>query len=70
MNNGGFDPAPRRRPGAQPHAAGSGPGAGLSRAAELVVMGCYGHTRSREILLDGATRTVLADMALPVFMAH
>ncbi|WP_051244104.1 universal stress protein [Azohydromonas australica] len=46
----------------------------LSRAAklgaDLVVMGCYGHTRSREILLGGATRTVLAAMALPVLMAH
>ncbi|WP_029001383.1 universal stress protein [Azohydromonas australica] len=38
--------------------------------ADLLVMGCYGHTRARELLLGGATRTVLASMTLPVLMAH
>jgi nucleotide-binding universal stress UspA family protein len=38
--------------------------------ADLLVMGCYGHTRTRELLLGGATRTVLASMTLPVLMAH
>lgn len=38
--------------------------------ADLLVMGCYGHTRTREFLLGGATRTVLASMTLPVLMAH
>jgi nucleotide-binding universal stress UspA family protein len=57
-----------------------GPGEGavgedlLSRAADvnadLLVMGCYGHTRARELLLGGTTRTVLASMTLPVLMAH
>jgi nucleotide-binding universal stress UspA family protein len=46
----------------------------LSRAADLqadlLVMGCYGHSRTREWLLGGATRTVLAAMTLPVLMAH
>lgn len=46
----------------------------LSRAsdlgADLLVMGAYGHTRVRELLLGGATRTVLASMTLPVLMAH
>ena len=46
----------------------------LSRAfdleATLLVMGCYGHTRAREWVLGGASRTVLRSMTLPVLMAH
>lgn len=46
----------------------------LERATEhgsdMLVMGCYGHSRLREMLLGGATRTVLATMHLPVLMAH
>ena len=38
--------------------------------ADLLVMGCYGHTRLKEILLGGATRTILRSMTLPVLMAH
>jgi nucleotide-binding universal stress UspA family protein len=38
--------------------------------ADLLVMGCYGHSRFREIMLGGATRTVLHSMTLPVLMAH
>lgn len=38
--------------------------------ADLLVMGCYGHGRARELLLGGASRTVLASMTLPVLMAH
>ncbi|WP_028105164.1 universal stress protein [Pseudoduganella violaceinigra] len=38
--------------------------------ADLLVMGCYGHSRFREIMLGGATRTVLESMTLPVLMAH
>lgn len=38
--------------------------------ADLLVMGCYGHTRVKEILLGGATRTVLGSMTVPVLMAH
>jgi nucleotide-binding universal stress UspA family protein len=39
-------------------------------AADLLVMGCFGHSRARELLLGGASRTVLRDMELPVLMAH
>lgn len=46
----------------------------LSTAAEvgadLLVMGCYGHSRGRELILGGATRTVLNSMTLPILMAH
>jgi nucleotide-binding universal stress UspA family protein len=38
--------------------------------ADLLVMGCYAHSRFRELLLGGASRTVLASMTLPVLMAH
>lgn len=38
--------------------------------SDLIVMGCYGHTRFREVLLGGATRTVLASMTVPVLMSH
>jgi nucleotide-binding universal stress UspA family protein len=38
--------------------------------AELLVMGCYGHSRARELVLGGASRTVLQSMTVPVLMAH
>lgn len=38
--------------------------------ADLLVMGCYAHSRFREVLLGGASRTVLETMTLPVLMAH
>lgn len=64
--------APIERHGAVP--AGS-PGDGLLSlaadvGADLLVMGCYGHTRARELVLGGASRTVLQSMTLPVLMAH
>lgn len=46
----------------------------LSRAfdlgADLMVMGCYGHSRAREWVLGGTSRSVLRGMTLPVLMAH
>jgi len=38
--------------------------------ADLLVMGAYGHSRARELLLGGATRTVLSSMTLPVLMSN
>lgn len=38
--------------------------------AEMIVMGAYGHSRFREAILGGATRNMLEDTALPIFMAH
>lgn len=38
--------------------------------ADLLVMGAYGHSRFREAVLGGVTRTVLEGMAIPVLMAH
>jgi len=46
----------------------------LSRAADLgidlIVMGGYGHSRTRELVLGGATREVLRHMTVPVLMSH
>ena len=36
----------------------------------LIVMGGYGHSRLRELVLGGVTRDVLAASALPVLIAH
>lgn len=38
--------------------------------ADLIVMGAYGHSRLREMILGGATREVLAGANIPVLMAH
>jgi nucleotide-binding universal stress UspA family protein len=38
--------------------------------AGMIVMGGYGHSRFREILLGGATRTVLTSMTVPILMTH
>lgn len=37
---------------------------------DLIVMGGYGHSRLREIVLGGVTRSVLASMTVPVLLAH
>lgn len=46
----------------------------LSRAADmqsdLIVMGAYGHSRWRELVLGGVTRTLLDTMTVPVLMSH
>ncbi|EEO26892.2 universal stress protein [Oxalobacter paraformigenes] len=41
-----------------------------SQTTDLLVMGGYGHTRFREFLLGGVTRTVLGDSNIPVLMSH
>lgn len=38
--------------------------------ADLIVMGAYGHSRVRELLLGGASRTILQKMTVPVLMSH
>lgn len=39
-------------------------------SADLMVCGGYSHSRLRETLFGGATRTFLTSMTLPVFFAH
>ncbi|MFV1528447.1 MULTISPECIES: universal stress protein [unclassified Phaeobacter] len=45
-----------------------------SRAREigvdLVVMGAYGHSRMRQAMFGGTTRTMLQQTELPIFLAH
>lgn len=40
------------------------------RGADLLVMGGYGHTRFREVLIGGPTEAILASMTIPVLMSH
>jgi nucleotide-binding universal stress UspA family protein len=46
----------------------------LSRAADLgsdlIVMGAYGHSRLRELVLGGVTREILEHMTVPVLLSH
>lgn len=41
-----------------------------SRRADLLVMGAYGHSRVRDFILGGATKSIIAQPPLPVFLSH
>jgi nucleotide-binding universal stress UspA family protein len=45
-------------------------GAAHDVAADLLVMGAYGHSRVRELVFGGLTRQVLAECVLPVLLVH
>lgn len=56
---------------------GKGPSVGdfllartTDRGADLLVMGAYGHSRLRDFVLGGVTKTVLRNTATPVLMSH
>jgi nucleotide-binding universal stress UspA family protein len=38
--------------------------------ADLMALGCYGHSRLRETVFGGATTRILRDMTIPVLMAN
>ena len=42
---------------------------GVDRA-DLLVIGAYGHSRVRELVLGGVTRHLLRHMTIPVLMSH
>jgi nucleotide-binding universal stress UspA family protein len=42
----------------------------VDQGAGLLVMGAYGHSRFREAVMGGATRSMLEVLKVPVFMAH
>jgi nucleotide-binding universal stress UspA family protein len=42
----------------------------IEHRADLVVMGCYGHSRLSELVFGGVTRHVLRHMTIPVLMSH
>ena len=65
----------RANPDAVPVSAAGKVGAALIEAcerasADLMVMGAYGHSRLREMILGGATREVLSGAPIPLLMAH
>ena len=39
-------------------------------AADFIVMGGYGHSRLREFILGGVTRSILKSMPVPLLMSH
>jgi len=39
-------------------------------SSDMLVMGCYGHSRAREWVMGGATLSMLQWMTLPVLMSH
>ena len=39
-------------------------------SADMIVAGGYGHSRLREAIVGGVTRTLLGSMTVPVFMSH
>ena len=42
----------------------------IAHKADMLVMGCYGHSRLSEFVLGGASRYQLRHMMIPVFMSH
>jgi len=38
--------------------------------SDLLVMGAYGHSRLRELILGGVTQTIFHNMTVPVFVSH
>lgn len=39
-------------------------------SADLIVLGAYGHSRMRELVLGGVTQTLLTSMTVPTFFSH
>lgn len=42
----------------------------IDRGSDLLVMGCYGHSRFREMAFGGVTRHMLRETTIPVFFSH
>ena len=38
--------------------------------ADLIVAGAYGHSRARELVFGGVTRTLITEMTVPVLFSH
>lgn len=57
------------------HARHAEPGEALLRtaralSADMIVAGCYGHSRMRELAFGGVSRTLLQRATLPLVMSH
>ncbi|WP_135466253.1 universal stress protein [Crenalkalicoccus roseus] len=44
--------------------------AAAEAGADLLVVGAYGHSRLRELVMGGVSRTLLRSMTLPVLLSH
>lgn len=44
--------------------------AATDTGCDLIVMGAYGHSRMREWVMGGASRTLLSSMTVPVLLTH
>lgn len=44
--------------------------AASDNASDLIVMGAYGHSRMRQWIMGGASRTLLSTMTVPVLLSH
>jgi nucleotide-binding universal stress UspA family protein len=42
----------------------------LDLRSDLLVMGCYGHSRMQEIALGGVTRHIVRETTIPVLLSH
>lgn len=42
----------------------------IDEQADMLVMGCYGHSRLREMALGGVTRHLLREMTIPILFSH
>ncbi len=42
----------------------------VSRQADLLVMGAFGHSRIRDFVLGGATKSMIAQPPVPIFLSH
>ncbi len=42
----------------------------VERDIDLIVMGCFGHSRFREVLMGGVSLTMLRSMTAPLLLAH
>lgn len=42
----------------------------IQKGAALLVMGAFGHSRAREFILGGATRSILSQPPVPILLSH
>jgi nucleotide-binding universal stress UspA family protein len=41
----------------------------LDTGADIIVMGCYGHSRFREMIMGGVSREMLKDTSVPLLLS-
>ena len=66
----GLNPAVKRVPFGDVDAASMLLSHAADEGVDFIVMGGYGHSRLREFVLGGVTRSILRTMTVPVLMSH